>query len=471
MTFNKKLNLKILDHIFIILIFAAFFLATRSNFLFSTSLEMDELYTWFAVTKNTSDFFSFIIHDTQQFLYYIILKVIYVINPVAQDITFRYVTGFFAVLAIYVFYLILREKFENYIALIGALLLALHSNFYHISVYARPYSLLLFFVLLNQLSFMKLDNKALFKYLFHISLFMALYTHYLAAIYFLAFLVAAFLKERKKLQELISKKVLLTYFLFGIFYAGQFIYQSKHSSQNISWIKNGSLFSNIDYLNISSPFIHIAEGINFSIVVTVGVLLFLVVTGLCNLKRSTNLFFWLLFIFFNILMVLIDYFVKPILVDRYFSLIIPCMLFILIDLIYLSIGHKMKSMESVLLILPMLFLLSLSQKNYDYRGFLRQGFKMLKSTQLVPAKKIVCLTDTTPYEGEIIFSNYSKQFFGEDVCLDKLTWRNGGDIPNWADILFYYSPTDNVKPGDVEGYKTIFKEINTGIYIREDLNE
>lgn len=405
--------------LYTIILLICFYCFYRIQPLINTTLEFDELFTWNISLKSIFDIFVTCFQDTQQPLYFIIVKFCNFLSWGNLEFVGRWVSFFFGLLSVVVFYTYCNKTTKaNYSVFLAALLL-IHPLFFHLSTFARPYSLICLLVIchLVELSKIILNEKKSINLLIFIS-FLLLISHNLSLLYLFSVLVSLLISSKSTRKRILkSRKFSLG--LVGLIISIVTVYfQLDHSLVNVSWIRVLSfgeagrfvldIFFKVKYQRLA-----IWE-ILFITTIFGAIVLSLIINK--NIFFRVNFSIVLLFLF---CMLTINYSFHPILVDRYFIFIIPSFLIALVFMLE-TISNFINENIAFLLVLFTVVHYSYNQGlDYTYRGHLKEGFQKISLMELAKEEKIYCIVKNSAKD--IIFANYSKLILGSNRCLYEFT--------------------------------------------------
>jgi len=219
----------------------------------------DEMFSFIYSQKPWADTITYWLWETNPPLHLLILKIWFYLLP-ANELWARIPSLIFGIANVYVIYLFAKNIFNKNIAVLCALLLALHPYHVFVSVTARGYSLLILLTTLSLFFFFKIfvqnqtqqKNKIIFAF---INVLLA-YTHLTSVLILLGQLVLAILLGKPKIKSWIKINIIgfivwllwIIPSLFNKFNAGTFSGAwFLHMKNNLS-----SIFGNIQ-LVVSGP--------------------------------------------------------------------------------------------------------------------------------------------------------------------------------------------------------------------------
>lgn len=408
--------------------------------LLEVTLDMDEIISWMAITGKWSDFFLNILNDSQQFLYYALIKIWESLVPVDNDYWLRLPSLIFISAGIGLVFYILKEIYSGLVAALAIVFLVFNPVFGYYAAYHRPYSLLVLLGAFNIYLVWKMLKTEMRSErvinLFLVNLVLILYTHYLGMIYVGAILAALFIL---KIHIPLSKKRMIALLSVGVLYFGQLCYQFFHSLQLISWTKSRGTFWHLDkiYL-IKNPM-----DAPLSIATYICVFLFLLVLVFKRLRKDIPLD---KFVLFNLYVFLIGLGIFSLtslssislFVDRYLLFLY---VFSIIPIAYtIHVITKYKSGDVLLLVVLLFnpFILN-NDIDFEHRLNIKKFLRTLKDNKFgEDGSKVLCL-----YEGYYplkSLTNYSQMYYKRDVCDDHLRIENfdhSNVVPNYDYVIRY----------------------------------
>lgn len=402
-----------------IILLICFYCFYRIHPLINTTLEFDELFTWNISLKSIFDILVTCFKDTQQPLYFLIVKFCNFLSWGNLEFVGRWVSFFFGLLSVVVFYTYYNKTIKTKYSVFLAVLLIINPLFFYLSTFARPYSLICLLVIchLIELSKILLNEKKSSNLLIFIS-FLLLISHNLSLVYLFSVLVSLLIYSKSTLKLILkSRKISLG--LLGLIISIVTVYfQLDYSLVNVSWINALSveeagrfvldIFFKVKYQSLAISEILFITTIFGAIVL--------------SLHFNKNIFFRVNFcivLLFLFCMLTLNFSFHPILVDRYFIFIIPSFLITLIFMLEM-ISNTINENISLLLVLFTVVHFSYNQGlDYNYRGHLKEGFQKISMMELAKDEKIYCIVKNPAKD--IIFANYSKLMLGSNRCLYDFT--------------------------------------------------
>lgn len=406
----KKLPTFWLNSFFIAIVY--FF--SRRDIIRGSALDEDELISWSLIRLPWKSFFSAIYHDTQQPLYYFLVKVIHTIIPLKNDEWFRYPSLFLSLGTVLLIYHFCTKYFEAFVAVLAVLFLIVHPEFKYFSVYARPYALLYFLVSLNALSvveiFYKENDSSKFRIMFFVSFILLCLTHYLAYFYsFTLILNLAIFKSSEFWKG--WGKFNYGFSAFLIFFIPTTLYQYRFRAY-LSWVPN----------SLENTLYTIKEVLGFSPSLPLTLLLFIAIFFFTFLfrqfqdgfeKRSEIFFLFSMQLTGIILFFVFSQILFPVFVAKYLFIFFP---FTILFLSHLFTHFEISKHSGAALFLICLFInfhgleKNENQWKFDSKEFLKQ----IHERHLVTVNdRILCNSARGPHK---IFTGYSEYFFGRDIC-------------------------------------------------------
>lgn len=384
-----------------------FYFDSKFEIVFKTSLEYDELYSWFISTQSWRSAYSFLLSDTQQFLYYTLLKLFELgIGNFTFEYAGRILSLFFGFCAVLSFVKLLKSNISPPFTMVGALLLIFHPLFFYVSTFARPYSLC---ILLSILIVTKvheiLNNEKECKILLLILCLLLAFTHYLSLVFILSVLISAILINPNLLTELRKKNTALIIIMSLFVYAFFIYYHLGGALINVSWIAKLDFLESCKFLlsiffKNKKPFFSIVELMS---------LIFLFIGYIVCLRSEKS--FMLKFnnyivLFYVLLLSLIHFLFKPIFVERYFVFIIPSFILSLTSILnYFYIENR--KLTVLYLTVFLIFNFSTNRNfKFEYRAQIKEAFIKLQKIGLSDDERVLCISRPSNYR--VYFENYSK---------------------------------------------------------------
>lgn len=398
-----------------ILILSLVFLFARRDIIRWSSLDEDELISWSLIKLPWKEFFAGIYHDTQQPLFYVLLKVVHLIIPLKTDAALRAVSLFFSVGTIQIFYFYLSRHFKALIAGLVVFSLICHPDFKFYSVYARPYSLLYLLSALNAVCFLELffhENKTSWlRSLFCLSLVAMFFTHYLSYFYTGALGIAALFFPGRGIFRGWSVKQLCFLGSSLLAIAITTLYQWQFRSF-IHWVP-----ASIDSTLISLR-LFFGAPLSFPTTLILFFLAFFLIF-LYRQSRSTEeskkeLLFCLAALSAGLgLFGLFSMVALPLFVSKYLFILFPFSFLLLSHMLSFYQIEKHPGFFIALALLSANFR-GLEKSENAWKFDAKEFFKEIKERHLVSEdNKILCNTPRGPHK---IFSGYSEVYFNKDIC-------------------------------------------------------
>jgi hypothetical protein len=447
----KKIPLFWFNSFFIAIVF--FF--SRRDIIRASALDEDELISWSLIRLPWKSFFSAIYQDTQQPLYYFLLKIIHAFIPLQNDEWLRYPSLFLGLGTVLILYHYCSKNFSFLPAVLAVLFLIVHPEFKYFSVYARPYSLLYFLISMNAWSVMEIyyrkNEIPFFRRLFFISAILLCLTHYLAYFYFFILVLNLAVFKTSEFWKGWGK-LIYVFFAFALFYIPLTVYQYKFRSF-LAWVPDS--FQNTLYT--------IKEIMGFSpslpltlLLLIAGFLIFFILRYVQNesKERSEILFLLSLQLTGILLFIIFSQFFFPVFVAKYLFIFFP---FTILLISHVFTFFKISEHSGAVLFLIILFVnFHGLEKNENHWKFdSKEFFKQVHERHLVKeSDRILCNSPRGPHK---IFAGYSENFFGRDICS---TYRF--DQKEFAQQEYEFLinikslPKDPVFAGKLENYTVYF---------------
>lgn len=409
-----------------ILIAIAFYFYRRPV-LTDVTLDQDELFSWMLVSGSWEEFFFGIIDDTQQFLYYFLLKLWHMPMPVYNDYWVRVPSLAMACLVIGLLFHLIRQLYSEIVAGVSVTFLIFNPVFVYFSAYNRPYSLLALLGTLNIYLIWKIiqngngDRKGFYSGFFIISLLLMLLTHHLALIYTTSIILTlVYLKIKIVIRKWWIVPIITVFLIYFI----QFCYQFKNSLKLISWVSVNpnplGLFNYLVDLNF------------FGALTYISIVIFLKGLFEKKIRKSDGINIFILYNFYVVvfgisIMALTGLTVTSLVADRYFMFYLP---FLLIPMAYGIKDFPKHKGHGYFIYLLFIFIGSNMHSPYyqnreDVKGFMRS----LSNTEILNEKSsVLCLYDDS-FVGTL--GPYSQMYFKRDICsihmeLSEMTSANAG---------------------------------------------
>lgn len=391
--------------------------------LLEVTLDMDEIISWMAITGKWSEFFWTILNDSQQFLYYGIVKVWQSLVPVDNDYWLRLPSLVFISAGFGLIFYLLKEIYSGLIAAFAIVFLVFNPVFGYYAAYHRPYSLL---ILLGALSIWlvlkmiqtEMKNERYINF-FLVNLVLILYTHYLGMIYVGAILAAMFIL---KFRLPLTRKRIIALSSVGVLYLVQLGYQFFHSVKLIAWTKSRGTFWHMDKIYLFKD--PLEEPL--AIATYAGLILFLGTFIFHKLKRKTIdpfvLFNFYVFVIGIGLFSLTSLSSISLFVDRYLLFLY---VFSIIPIAFsLKFITQNKETEALLFIVILFNPFINSQKfDFEHRLNIKKFLRSLKDEKFGEnGEKVLCL-----YEGYYplkSLTNYSQMYYQRDLCTAHMRIEN-----------------------------------------------
>jgi len=395
-------------------IIALIFFMSRRSFLIDVTLDQDELFSWMLISGSWLDFFNIILRDSQQFLYFALVKIWQDILSTQSDYLVRMPSLIFASLTVGLTFHLMREIFSGLIAVVVAAFLVQNPVFGYFATYHRPYSLLCFLIIMIIFSVWRLiegRQKEFYSNLFLIFTVLLLYTHYLGLIFSFSIIIIMLLLGIKLTVN--TRKLAFLAIVMAL-YCLQLVYQFEHSLKLIEWTKGNGYFEFIGFAYLFK----FAHRNPLAIATYFCLFLFLISLVKRDIQRNSPQNIFILFNFYSFLLGILIFFLLSLsqvslLVDRY---LLVFLIFLLAPISYsLSIICNRKDGE-VFLAFLLLFISADRNKlfGHEERLNVKGFFKQLRDKKYFKNEdRILCLYDG-PYVG--VLTQYSKMSLKRDIC-------------------------------------------------------
>lgn len=445
------------------------------------SLSPDELYTWRISSGSLIDQFTSLTKDTQMPLYYLSIKLLdLLLGDNLNDFWIRVPSYLFFLTNLSVIFLYARSlKLSYALAAFSILPILLNSNLYYYSIYARPYSLLVLLITINliSLSFLLIKKRGDTKKIlavFHISLFLTALTHHLFLFYVFALVIAVLLSKnlrKEALSSLYTKGWLIFQCLWlAIIYMPSFCFQFLSSSNKIAWISSSGL------LDLKSAFLSLffpstlVSGLLIFILVMIAVFYFFL-----NKQRResypTTLFYGKALCLTLLLFYLVSNTIQPVIEKRYLLILLPFISLLTAHFLKLMSIESSKKMIVVIGIMLSPMLLQITPMSFKHsplfqKQYIKQFIREIEQKDFIG--KTACLMSFDFEFSEnlktSIFSNYSKMYFGSDICDFTFTgnFKEVENLQSYGQILFYDGirhPNKNLNTLNKSGFIPVKKLI------------
>lgn len=390
----------------------------RRDAIRSSSLDLDEMLTWKLVQMPWKDFFSTIYHDTQQPLYYILLKIINILIPLNNDVLLRYPSLFIGLATLLLFFHYGSRYFNQLTVLIGVLFLLCHQEFKYLSFYARPYSLFYFLIFLNVFSLLEIfykdgQHQKRHKQFFLITSILMCLTHYLSYFYFFTLLISLAILKRKVFWRHLGKFKIIGLALFSVAYISvtSYQYQFKHYLNWIPDIESGLGHALRDAFNPSPTL-----PLTLTFLLRVFFIVYLFRQFSSHNKERAELLFLLSMQVFGVLLFAV--FSKV-----FFSVFIAKYLLIFLPFTVLLFCHfaefwclKNRAGFSFLVVAILISFKGFEKNEYAWKLDAKIFLSEISHQKLLaPGVSVLC---NTPNIYPHILSNYSEYFFQRNICSD-----------------------------------------------------
>lgn len=281
-------------------------------------------------------------------LYFILFKIYRSI--IQNPEFFRFSSVILGLLFNICFYIYLKAFLGKKRSLIGLFIVTINAVLIYFSQEIRCYMLLMLLVVINSYLFFKFNKRTKISYLF--STIALLYTHFYASFFvFYNFIVGLILFKKEKL-----KSFLITNFIAFLSFLPLLIYKKQALASDFnSWMKIPIIE---DYMAVIGVFVgNVIFGIIF-------VILLIFAYKKINKKREKLFFNYNLYSFFVVfvLAVLFSYLIKPIFCYRYFYVVYPAYLTLVVMIVFCLSKTKLKSFAAIL---ALLFLTINAKINYQ----------------------------------------------------------------------------------------------------------
>jgi len=396
-----------------LLVLVLVFYFARREIIRWSALDEDELISWSLVRLPWKEFFLAIYHDTQQSLYYSLLKIIHSLFPLKSDESIRTVSLLFSIGTLQVLFAYFSKIFKPVVTALVLFMFLCHPEFKYYSVYARPYPLLYLLVAINSCTFFEIffnkNKRAALRTLFCFSLIALFLTHYLGYFYFGALLISSVFLKHDFFRGW-SKTQLSAIGGFFIFHFGATLYQWQFKSF-ISWVSNSP--ANIAYA-LKSLF---SVTPSMPLTLTLFFLCFAVYFLFHLIKNKhihENAFFSLIVVMSGLtLFGIFSFLGTPVFVSKYLFILFP---FVLILLASALSFYNIESNPGIIIALALIgsnFRGLEKDENawkFDAKSFLTE----VKQLNIIGENsKVLCNVQRGPHK---IFSGYSEVYFSRDIC-------------------------------------------------------
>lgn len=432
--------------LFVFIIISSFlFIYPKRGLISEYTLDADEILSWLLVEKSFTGMWVETFRALMQPIYYTSLKLWMIIAPENNDYWLRVPSILLSYLACLLISYQIR-KFTNWT--IASLMFVFMSNLDWVvicSTMARSYPLLLLFSSLNIFFFVKvLQQENIEKYykFFIATLVLILFTHNSALFYVSSVLVVLFLREDR--GSFFKRRESIALVPFLILYGVEVVLQYLNYRHKVSWIGE----SHFDFTFKDSI-----------LVIYFISLLFL----LCKYKKNIlkKYAFSLAPLVGIVLYLFVDTFIMPILVQRYFVVFYPMMLFSIAVLFYNLLETKMGIVIFVLFISFHLNVYKPSSytEYYSYKVDYKYFFMNLKKLKLdLNDSEVECVVKGSYKD---VLSPYSKMYIGNEIC----QYREYGETLSAKIILINNNfvkeiTKDDLNIIDKDKYKVIIREDN-----------
>ncbi|HAR41122.1 MAG TPA: hypothetical protein DCS07_00560 [Bdellovibrionales bacterium] len=429
------------------ILFLTFFFLINRYQLIASSMNFDEILSWELAFSSWRDLFVGVTHDTQQLLFYGILKLYAYIIPQNNDYWIRFPALIFGgATACLVFYYS-RSRFSRLTVAASALFILSHPLLSIISTFCRPYSLLVFLMTVILYTarkiFFERTAKWTDEWIFIASAAALGFVHYLA----LPFLAALVMSLRIfginifKLFHSWQRTGLII--LSQLTLAGFLVYQWQYRT-NVLWIFEGEDEFLRSWIS--------ATGAVF-ILALVWIAPYLWMNKLKPRYEG--------FLLSVLLLLTVFFLVMNVAVFRYLSILIPATL-----LLFPFAIEKVIQFRSVVLFFLIAIFLSgpfrfsqtaalLPPTAADFPG-VKKFLKSAKETGLLsPRSRVLCITYIVP--SVAVLNYYSKMHWDQDICDFYAETASGIDINSFDQILVIKGVLKG-SASDVSGWETLPQE-------------
>lgn len=421
----------------------------------ASRLDLDEMLTWNLAQMPWKDFFSTIYHDTQQPLYYALLKFLNYIIPFNNDELIRYPSLFIGLGTILLFYHYSSKYFDQTVAILAVIFLATHQEFKYLSTYARPYALLYFFILINSLSVLQIFYKArtdkFYRHVFFISSILICLTHYLGIFYFSTLLIALLIFKPNDFWKNWGYPKVIGTFVFSLFYISTIIYQFRFKHY-LNWVPHPDkgLGQIADAFNPSSTM-----PLTLIIIVISAISFFIFKKFTSKDNNQQEILFLLRIPLIGItLFYLFSKLVLSVFIAKYFMIFIPFYLVLLCSVLEFYKIQKYNGVAICLLLLLIYF--KGFEKNETLWKFDAKNFfsDLSKTDILKSGDKVYC---NTPNMYSRIYTNYSEYYFKRDICSSYRAHDLEAIVGDFKYILNVKNhPKDPIYLTKIQSYEIIF---------------
>lgn len=395
-------------------ILALVFYFARREIIRWSSLDEDELITWSLIRLPWKDFFSAIYHDTQQPLYYSLLKIIHTVIPLRSDYALRTISLIFSIGTVQVLYSYFNKSFKPIVSALVLFGFICHPEFKYYSVYARPYPLLYFLIAVNACTFFEIffkkNESNILRSIFCFSLMALFLTHYLGYFYFGALLAATALMKRDffrgwRFWQLMSASLAFFFVFLTTLYQWQF-------KNFISWISNTpeSITSSLKSLFGLTP----SMPLTMALILFCACLFFVfkLIKGK-NEKNEVALFSLLALGFGLLLFFVFSLIFTPVFVAKYLFIFFPFLFILLAEMLTF---YNIESNPGLIIGFALLCanFRGLEKDENAWKFDAKKFLKEVKQLNLIGEQsRILCNTPRGPHK---IFSGYSENYFSRDIC-------------------------------------------------------
>jgi hypothetical protein len=422
------------------------YLLLRRNFIINSGMDADEILSWNIAKSSWSELFYKVYHDTQQPLYYALLKISTFFSPSNNDYWIRFPTLIMGLCFILVFFNYFKKHFDQLTAVLITVVIFSHNELAYLSTYNRPHGMLLLLIAIHYFSTLEVcyknNNSRLLRKIIYITSPLIFLTHYLAYFYFTAIIGALLITQKRKiLKELILRhRLAISLFLLPFILCT--FYQYKYIS-NLHWISpiektfSNSLDLTFNLLNSSNfSLFKIPHLFTLSIALLASLFfaLFIFKKINSNDQDKPEISFHLSFLLTGLISFFIfSKFITPVFDRRYLLILLPSY--------YILLGHAFsfynlqRKIDSAILIVFFLVYFQFQKTNptisiFDGKYFLKE---ISEKKLLPPSATVYC---NTYWVGPGVFTNYSLMYFPTDICT-KYRYSIDNNIPLSSDYDYY----------------------------------
>jgi hypothetical protein len=432
-----------------------------------TTLDLDEILTWQIISEPLLSTLSKVFSDTQMPLYYIVLNLFGLLfDGQMNDYWLRIPSVFFSIMTILTIFFYSTTRINPLTAFITIFpVIYWNLSFFSLSIYARPYSLLILLITINLLSLFQLINPSLDKnrgkrttLIFNITLPLIALTHHLFTIYFATILFIILIQPNlKKLlfKNIIKTKAMLFHALWiTLIYIPILAYQYLNYSSRLSWVPEKGISSLIGLINrnvLGNTFSWgssslISDYIFVSICI-IGMLANLFFKRKLTRQHHQSIFLLSYILTISLFFMIVSISLQPLIVPRYFSILMPAIFLtgaMIIEEIITETSNSKKILMALFFI-PITFPLiypKVPSELGNYKIDIKQLIRRINK-QSVLEDKVLCLfskkDSNSISKKENIFTMYSQMYHQKNVCKKVLTIESStpNDFREFNTIIYY----------------------------------